>query len=263
MTEKIVFMIGTDVNGGCSECQMVLEYSIKKHCSVPYEIHWMKISDDPKSFWNGWYTENWSTPFSGFRYGIPEYLGFKGKAIYQDDDQLWLTDPKELWDIEIEDPYIMTGKKLSNGEVRHCVSLWDNEKAKNVLPPVSRRKSNPNFVNSMKSLTFPRTQIIDRNFNNYDGEDQDIKDIKLLHFTSMDQNPGVKLAVKRLGSQAQHWYDGPIRPHRRPEIEQVFYQYYEEALADGFSVADYVPNRKVDYAKGSQKGFKANNGWDT
>lgn len=261
MTEKIRFFIGTDVNGGCAECQMVLEYSIKKHCSIPYEIIWMKVSEFPDSYWNGWNTRAWSTPFSGFRYGIPEFCHYEGKAIYQDDDQLWLSDPLELWQMEIPYGKIMTGKRLANGEIRHCVSLWNNKAAQSILPPVSRRKGLLNFCDIMKQTTFPYTHIIGNEWNCYDGEDMKPENIKVLHFTDMSSNPGVKLAVERLGDQSRHWYDGPIIPHRRPDVIEIFEQYYEEALKDGFRVETYIPNHQIRIEKQSQSGYKANNGW--
>lgn len=261
MDQPIRVFVGTDVNGGCAECQMVFEYSLRKHASVPVDLTWMAISDDPKSFWSGWNTSRWSTPFSGFRYGIAEYCNYEGKAIYNDDDQLWLTDPLELWNETIEDPFVMTGKILSNKEIRHCVSLIDCQKFSLVAPPASRRKENANFCETYKTLTFPHTKIIDRAWNNYDGEDQDIDDIKLLHFTDMATNPGIKLAIKRLGSQAPHWYDGPIREHRRKDVEDVFTKYYNEAIEAGYKVDDYVGTKKIDYKKQTQGGYKANNGW--
>lgn len=261
MNDVIKFFVGTDVNGGCAECQMVFEYSLKKNCSMPYEIVWMKIDENPESFWNGWNTRKWSTPFSGFRYGIPEYCNFEGKAIYCDDDQIWLQDPLELWEMDVENPFIMTGKRLQNGEIRHCVSLWDNKKAFKHLPPISRRKDNENFCEMMKGLTFPYTKIIDDKFNCYDGENMKIEEIVLLHLTDMSTNPGVHKAVKRLGDQSQHWYDGPLRSHRRDDVVSIFDQYYNEAIENGFSVADYLPNKRFSYEKQTQKNYKANNGW--
>jgi hypothetical protein len=262
MTDKIRFFIGTDRNGGCAECQMVLEYSIQKHCSVPYEIHWMAISEDPTSFWHGWNTTQWSTPFSGFRYGIPEFCNFEGKAIYQDDDQMWLGDPAKLWNTPIDADKIMTGKLLPNGEVRHCVSLIDCAKAKNVLPPIGRRKHLAGFCELMKNLTFDRTQIVDPNFNNYDGEHAKLEDIKVLHFTDMRTNPGVKLAVQRLGSQAKHWFNGQLLQHRRQDCVDIFNQYYNEALNSNFNLNNYIPNNTIAYHIIDQSNYQANNGYD-
>jgi hypothetical protein len=261
----IRFFVGTDVNGGCAECQMVYEYSLQKNCSEPYEIVWMKISTDPTSFWSGWNTSTWSTPFSGFRYGIAEYCNYEGKAIYTDDDQMWLQDPAKLfsmasWMLDSEKDKVMTGKQLANDEVRHCVSVIDNAKFKQ-FPPASRRKRNENFCNQFKSLTFPRTLIIGDTWNCYDGEDLPIDQIGLLHFTDMTSNPGVHMAIERLGSQANHWYDGPLREHRRKDCVDLFHQYYNEALAAGYSLEKYLPETPIQYEKLSQEGYQANNGW--
>ncbi len=266
----IRFFIGCDHNGGCAENNMVLEYSIKKHCSVPYEIVRMAISDDPQSFWYGWNTTKWSTPFSGFRYGIAEYCGFEGKAIYCDDDQIFLQDPLELWNIELASDKIMTGKLLPSGEIRHCVSLIDCERFGSlIVQPTTKyafdsqyAKTYETFTNFMKHLSFSQTQIMDGKWNNFDGEDKPLEEIGLLHLTDMSTNPGVKMAIARLGDQAYHWYDGPLRKHPREDVVDKFFQYYDEALKSGMRVEDYLPEKMIEYQKQSQKDYTANNGWD-
>jgi len=262
MNDVIRVFCGSDINGCCSENQMVFEYSLRKHSSRPIELVWMKISDDPSSFWYGWNTELWSTPFSGFRYGIAEYCNFKGKAIYCDDDQVWLEDPAKLWDIDISDENIMTGKLLPNGEIRHCVSLIDCEKFGKKIAPASRRKQNANFCDMMKAATFPYTQIINGNWNNLDGENEAIENIKLLHLTDMSTQPGVKESLKRLGDQGKHLYSGEVREHRRKDIEDVWYKYYYEALEAGYKVEDYVPETRIEFRMIDQKHYVARNGFD-
>ena len=275
MADKIRFFIGTDARGGCAECRMVLEWSIRKHCSVPFEIIDMAISRDPESFWHGWNTSKWSTPFSGFRYGIAEYCNFEGHVIYQDDDQMWLTDPAEFFALRdtIPEDKIMTGKIIPTGEIRNCVSLIDCAKWKHLpktVDPVevqgvgkfNKFKEFAGYCDYMKRLTMPMILVVDGNFNNYDGEQEAIEDIKVLHFTDMSTNPGVKLAVQRLGDQSRHWYDGEIRQHRRPDCVAKFMEYYHEALDAGMRVEDYIYDEQVEYIKQSQKHYRANNGFD-
>ena len=72
-----------------------------------------------------------------------------------------------------------------------------------------------------------------------------------------------KLAIKRLGSQSAHWYDGPIREHPRKDIENVFNMYYNEAINSGFKISDYIPQEFVPYNNGSNSGYSANNGWSS
>lgn len=271
---EIRFFIGTDANGGCAECNMVLEYSIKKHCSVPYTITRMAISDDPESYWHGWNTSTWSTPFSGFRYGIAEYCNFEGHAIYCDDDQLFLQDPVNLWNIKdgMNQNDWLTGKKLLSGEIRHCVSVINCEawKDNKVISPTTvtndkiMAKQYPGFVDYMKATTIPLvTKIMDGKWNNFDGEDQKLEDIGLLHLTDMSTNPGVHMAIKRLGDQSKHWYDGPLRQHPREDVITKFQQYYNEALNSGMRVEDYLPEKMINYNKQSQRDYKANNGWSS
>ena len=41
---------------------------------------------------------NWGTPFSGFRFAVPELCSFQGRAIYLDADMIVLADIAELWE---------------------------------------------------------------------------------------------------------------------------------------------------------------------
>lgn len=89
----IKIFVGCDPNNCDLEQMMVLDYSVRKHTKHPVEIIWMQLSHDPNSPWytnqqtgEGWHTEHWATPFSGFRWAIPESCNFQGRAIYMDAD---------------------------------------------------------------------------------------------------------------------------------------------------------------------------------
>ena len=59
-----------------------------------YEIHFMKEL-------SGYDRTGWKTGFTNYRYGIPAMCGGKGRAIYNDVDQLYLADPGEMFDLEM------------------------------------------------------------------------------------------------------------------------------------------------------------------
>jgi hypothetical protein len=59
-----------------------------------YEIYFMK---DLK----GYDRTGWKTGFTNYRYGIPAMGGGKGRAIYNDVDQLYLADPGEMFDLDM------------------------------------------------------------------------------------------------------------------------------------------------------------------
>ena len=127
---------------------MVLEYSVRKHTKQPVDIVWMQLSRDPNSFWysnpeadEGWHTELWATPFSGFRWAIPEYCGFEGRAIYMDTDVIVLCDLAEMWTHPMDNNSIVIAKAendVTSGETiaRLCTCVWDCANAKEIIYPL-------------------------------------------------------------------------------------------------------------------------------
>ncbi|MFT4561789.1 MAG: hypothetical protein ACI9BW_001531 [Gammaproteobacteria bacterium] len=73
-----------------------------------YEIHVMKDL-------YGYDRTGWKTGFTKYRYAIPTIAGDTGRAIYNDVDQIYLTDPAELFDLEMADAGVLsiTGRETS------------------------------------------------------------------------------------------------------------------------------------------------------
>ena len=65
--DAVKVFIGTSSNGEDAKIEIAYEHSIRKNCSRPVDITWMRQTNDETSFWHGWADKNWSTPFSGFR----------------------------------------------------------------------------------------------------------------------------------------------------------------------------------------------------
>lgn len=113
-TDTIQVYIGTDKWQRDSGAEDVLEYSIVKNSSRPVQIHWMRSGDPGWEIseigeggaWaaggaiaGGWVKGRgmtWGTPFSCFRFAVPELMGFEGTAIYLDADMLVLGDIAHL-----------------------------------------------------------------------------------------------------------------------------------------------------------------------
>lgn len=263
--EYIKLFVGVAPNGEDAESQMVLEYTARKHSSMPIQIIWMQHGQDPMNFWYGWRSETWSTPFSGFRWGIPAACGFKGQAIYMDSDMIILGDLAELWNNPWNDTAIIQMK----GDWRTCVAKWHCERAGAALPPIEQIKSIPNAHQQLFSGLQQNPhlqQSFDRQWNNFDGENDPLDQIKILHYTDMSTQPHGKYAVPRLEAEGRkHWFDGEFRAHRRQDVEELFDKYYVESIKSGMSVYDYYstdPNTWVDYVKESQAGYTASNGFD-
>ncbi len=261
--ERVKLFVGTAPNGEDAESQMVLEYTARKHSSMPIDIVWMQHSNDPMDFWHGWKSETWATPFSGFRWGIPAACGYEGQAIYMDSDMIILEDLAELWNTPWEDGAIIQMK----GDWRTCVAKWECRRAGQVLPSIEEIRKVPNSHQQLFSMlqSHPHLQqSFDRQWNNFDGENDKIEDIKILHYTDMSTQMHGKYCIPRLESEnRKHWFDGEFRPHRREDVQELFDKYYEEALESGMLVTDYYDlDNIVEYDKESQAGYTASNGFD-
>ena len=105
--DKVRLFIGSSANGEDALIEMAYEYTLRKNTERDLEIVWMRQTNDEKSFWHGFADQNWSTPFSGFRWAIPEYCNFEGRAIYTDCDMLNFHDIGELFDLDMGDSWCL------------------------------------------------------------------------------------------------------------------------------------------------------------
>ena len=247
--ERIQVFAGCDPNDCDLEQMMVLEYSLRQHASWPVDMHWMQLSSDPESFWYsdpaagaGWHTQRWATPFSGFRWAVPAYCGYQGRAIYMDTDTIVLTDIAQLWQAPLDQDKVVIARS-DTAPPRFCVSLWDCAKAQAQLPPLDllRRRPGGHARCSKHFRKHPELiQAIDPAFNCIDGEHQPIERIAVLHYSDMGTQFSHRYALPRLAAEDKsHWFDGQVQPHPRADLTALFEDYYAQALASGRKLDDY------------------------
>lgn len=117
----------------------VLEYSIKKHATMPVEVTPLFAAISQKQI-NIPEPKNPKikprTPFSFQRFAIPALKDYQGKAIYLDSDMLVFQDIKELWSWELDGADLLSVyEPLDSGRppqfsvmVLNCQQLkWDAE----------------------------------------------------------------------------------------------------------------------------------------
>lgn len=141
----------------------------------------------------GWVKKpgSWGTPFSGFRFAVPELCDFKGTAIYLDADMLVLGDIAELWQARPE-----PGKGIrAISEIRTDVSVIDcewfgNQASNGQWPPIARMK--PSGFRVFEYLQWLRNnQAIDTSmskaWNDCDGllYEAHPDEVKLIHYTNV------------------------------------------------------------------------------
>lgn len=228
---------------------MVLHYSISKYSSLPVDITFMQLTRDPSSFWysglspeDGWNTTEWPTPFSGFRWGIPAYCGGKGRALYMDADIFALSDIAELWNQPIGQGKVMLAAGQGR-DLRLGTLMWDCEAAMKILPSLADIKKEASAHKKLKTFFEKHPEYIaplDPAFSNLDGDGMPLEALKFLHYSDMGTQFSHKYALQRLkAEQRQHWFDGTIYNHPRPDLQQKFDALYREAQDAGFSVDTY------------------------
>lgn len=264
----IKVFVGCDPNNCDLEQMMVLDYSIRKHTQHPVEIMWMQLSSDANSPWysnattdEGWHTEKWATPFSGFRWAIPELCNFEGRAIYMDTDVIVLCDINELWSHPMDDKAIVVAKGGSSS-ARLCTSVWDCSKAQQYLPTLKQMRADPTGHKKLMQLIKEKPQLVQPyqdSYNNIDGENLAIEEIKVLHYSDMGTQFSHKYALPRLQATSQeHWFDGTIMPHPRQDLTELFDQYYQEALSAGYLLENYVVEPYGSFSKATQINYHGN-----
>lgn len=248
---------------GCSagedlESQAVLESTARRFSSLPIEITWMQQAK--KGFWSGWNTAGWGTPFTGFRWGIPAACGYEGRAIYTDSDFIFRADLADLWRQEIPGSVLI---RRADGKLASCCLVFDNTKAKAWLPDIEMLKSLQDQNGKMRAhLMEHRDELraFDGDWNCADlkGYD-DINDprIKAIHYSKMPCQPHLKYAIPRLALQGrQHWYDGELTPHWRPDLVALFDAELAAAIAAGFTLDRYDVEPFGPYKKKSWKDYQ-------
>lgn len=235
----IKMFIGSSSNGEDSQIEAAYEYSLRKNTDEELDIVWMRQTPDEDNFWYHENTEHWSTPFSGYRWFIPEYCNFEGRAIYTDCDMINFRDINDLYSIDMEDRPVAARRGKRFGGHEFCVMVIDNAKMQQHSIPVSRQKNIVEYHHRMIHKFSGNEDLvcdIDPKWNCLDGEDYPLEDIWQLHYTNMATQPW-----------KPSWYVGPKNEHPRDDIVQVFWDTFEEATGvEGFVL--HEPGRVIqDY----------------
>ena len=254
----IRIFIGCAPDGADAESQATLEHALRSRASAELDITWMVANREPGSLWSGWDMRRWATPFSGFRWAVPEACGFKGRAIYMDSDLIVLGDIGELWETEL-----MRGQVAAvRGPSRFCVTLWDCAAARDHLLRLSdlRRADGHQRMSGYFAQHPGLVKRFGPKWNYLDSEDRGPLDgVRIVHYTDLSTQPHLNYAIPRLaGAGRSHWYDGPLRSHPRPDIAMLFEREFAAAKIAGYTVDRYLPAQAYGAVeKRNMSGYRA------
>ena len=226
----VKIFIATSANGEDKDAELVYEYSLRKNCSSNLDITWMRLSNEPQSFWSSWNTKKWYTPFSGFRWAVPYLCNFEGRAIYTDVDMINFHDITELYETKLVNSVFGCKQGKRFGLYEPCVMIIDCEKAGEIIWDIKKLQRKKNSHEKMKQLILSShsyCKAIDPLWNCFDGEDSPLIKIKQLHFTNMSTQPWKPA-----------WYRGETKSHPRKDIVELFWDLKKEALNEGMSLKE-------------------------
>lgn len=224
--------VGTSPNHEDAEMEASLEWSLRRFGTDAVEITWMKLRRE--GFFSGWDTSTWATPFTPFRWAVPELCGFRGRAIYVDVDFLFLEDPRLLFEQPIPEGKIALTK---NGGSRTCVMVWDCERARGKVPAAEMLRPMATAHAYARKRLQPYFAPFSGAWNCLDGEDLPIREIEAVHFTAMRHQPHLARANARLSREGRrHWFDGAPARHWREDLIDLFERTLAEAKENGFTV---------------------------
>jgi hypothetical protein len=236
--EPVRLFVGCATQGDDAEAQAVFEYSVRRHSSLSIDLTWLIADTTPEL--SGWDRSGWATPFSGFRWVVPELCKFTGRAIYADSDIIVRSDIAELWNLALAPGKVVA----SRGGWRFCVCVWDCAPAQAHVPLLAKlREGNGHRTANRYFVERPDlAQRFDPRWNWVDTEDNGpISSAKALHYSGLFTQPSRVHAVKRLsGSNREHWWQGPVRKHSRPEVCELFDAELDAAQRNGYPVGRYL-----------------------
>lgn len=220
--EVIKVYVGTDPH--MQKAEIALEQSIRANTKAKVDFIWMNYAKG--GVWGEWdigrepgspyAKEGWATDFSCFRFAVPEYNGFQGRAIYLDVDMIVIKDIKELFDYPMGFPVLIT-------PIGFDVILFDcaDFKGQEWWPSVEQMKKSAWKIPNYAQLLYEHKMVgpLSSAWNCCDGEGFLMGYTGLLHFTNMRTQP---------------WKPYPDQfeypPHPREEMVELWNQYYEDGL---------------------------------
>ncbi len=203
--------------------ERVFVWSVLQHRDPArrYEIHLMK---DLKGF----NRLQWKTGFTAYRYAIPDLAGKTGRAIYNDVDQIYLTDPAELFDLDMQG-----AGQMCITEKETAVMLLDCEKMAKIWHREDAERS------ERHKFFRRRVQAIDGMWRQLPG---------VWNSRDHEYEPGVSKLLHYTTLQMQPWRPFPkVLKYRDNPNGDVWFEMEKAADAAGFTLfTEEHPSRRYE-----------------
>jgi len=153
---------------------------------------------------SGFRTQGWTTGFTNYRFAIPHFAGGAGRAIYNDVDQIYLSDPGELFDLALDGHgFLAIAPDDSSVMLLDCArmaEIWSLERTQGTAKSELLREAL-----AVPGLYGP----LAGDWNARDGEYRAGRS-KLLHFTTLHTQPWRPFPAQLVYQENAHadlWHD--------------------------------------------------------
>ena len=177
----------------------VFGWSIEKVRDPGREVRIHFMSELP-----GFDRRGWTTGFTNYRFAIPAFQGGRGRAIYNDEDEIYLTDPGVLFDLDLGD-----AGHLSISDTESSVMLIDCERMASVWTLEDAQKAWKRSLLRRASAETGLRGDLDPHWNARDEEYVPGRS-HLLHYTTLHTQPWRPFPerfVYQKGAYTQLWHD--------------------------------------------------------
>lgn len=251
MQKPIHLFVGTSANGEDADAELVWEYTLRKNTDRDLRIHWCRQSNDDTSFWSKdkkWETEEWTTPWTGFKWAIPEFCEFDGKAIYVDIGIMNEKDIGGLFDMEIPDDQWFMTTKDHRGHHDLSVMLFDNERFKDKFPSIKEWGKVPSHDLQFRDFfCLPNRNMnavvgeLPWEWNSINGNDQALNELELGDYSQINFND------QRTQPWTPNWFRGGFEKHHRIDLTDEFKKNLQEAKESGLEKFELLGSDRVKY----------------
>ncbi len=205
--------VGTE--SGQFRAERIFVWSIEavRNPARVYEVYIMKEL-------RGFDRRRWLTGFTNYRFAIPSFAGGSGVAIYNDVDQIYLSDPAELFDRDMRGHgFLSIAQNDSSVMLMDCaqmVLVWNLELAqherKNAL--LKKALANSNLWGKLE----PEWNARDEEFRS--GES------KVLHYTALHTQPWQPFPTKFVYQESP---EGKIWKELEAQANRVGYHFFSRS----------------------------------
>lgn len=164
----------------------------------------------------------WLTRFTNYRFAIPHLAGGQGRAIYNDVDQVYLTDPAELFDIDMRGHGILVVPPMERPDT--SVMLIDCERMVQVW---GMREAQKSRKKTLLKAALSQPGLVGEMAPEWNARDEEYEPgrSRLLHFTTIHWQP---------------WQPFPDRyVYQHNPVGHVWHELERSADAAGYQVFDF------------------------